>query len=321
MAGDSDGSVVVVTGASGFVGGHVVRELASRGRVAVCPVRDAQRLTRKTAGLAPEAVVPVEGTIFDERVLARCLENADAVIHLVGIIEESRLRGQTFSREHVDATDRVVRACVDAGVKRYVHMSALGARSGDDEVSTYHRTKWLAEEAVRASGLDWTIFRPSVIHGPDGEFMQMMKFFATSRIRQPVMPYFGRGESRIQPVHVKDVASCFVGALDRPETFGKAYDLGGPERYTWKELYDTCAEAIIGRRRTKCSVPVPVARLLARVVMPIMPSAIVPYKFNLGQVLMSQEDSVCETAPIEETFEIKLRPFRRELGRYAEQIR
>ena len=320
MTNNGSGSFVMVTGASGFVGGHVVRELVARGHTAICPVRNEAKLLAQTRGIDPEAVVPVVGDVLDERLLASCLEHADAVIHLIGIIYESRLAGQTFARVHVEATRRVLRACNQANVRRYLHMSALGARAGHGDVSTYHQTKWLAEEAVRRSGLDWTIFRPSLIHGPDGEFMQMMKYFATSCC-PPVMPYFGQGDHRIQPVHVKDVAACFVGALDRPETIGKSYDLGGPERYTWQELYDTCALAMTGRTRIKASVPVSLAKLAARTIVPLMPSMLVPYKFNVDQVIMSQEDSVCDTAPVAEAFGLQLRPFRAELEQYADQIR
>src|SRR5690606_13127481 len=124
--------------------------------------------------------------------------------------------------------------------------------------------------AVRASSLDWSIFRPSIIHGPDGEFLQMMKFFSTSRVRLPVMPYFGSGVARVQPVHVRDVATCFVRCLSLPETIGQTCELGGPEQFTGRELYDVCARAITGRRRIKVPVPVPVARLAARTVVPLI---------------------------------------------------
>lgn len=312
---------IVVTGATGFVGSAVVRELTASGRTAVCLVRDAGKLAGKTRDLASAAVVPVVGSAFDENALATALEGADAAIHLIGIILESKRQGQTFHRLHVESTRQIVAACERAGVKRYVHMSALGARPAGDGVSDYHRTKWEAEEAVRASGLDWTLFRPSLIHGPDGEFMQMMRFFATSRVRQPFMPYFGRGEARIQPVDVRDVARCFVRALALPETIGQTYALGGPEVYTWKELYDVCARAIRGRPRRLVGIPVPVARLAARLAMPVLPAALVPYKFNVGQVLMSQQDSTCATNPVEDTFGLALRPFRAELAKYADRIR
>jgi NADH dehydrogenase len=162
--------------------------------------------------------------------------------------------------------------------------------------------------------------RPSLIHGPEGEFIQMMKFFSTSKVRQPVMPYFGRGTALIQPVSVRDVATVFVKALGQPETVGQVHELGGPERFTWKELYDVCARAFTGRTRIKVPVPVLAAKLAAITVMPQLPRLLVPYRFNVAQVQMSQEDSICNHAVIETAFHIKLRDFREELGQYADLV-
>jgi uncharacterized protein YbjT (DUF2867 family) len=309
---------VLVTGGSGFVGRYVVRELIARGCEPVCVVRSREKLLR----LLPEEqhghVRTVIGDLRDAAALARAAEGCPAAIHIVGIIAERRLAGQTFERVHVEGTRQVVRACMKAGATRYVHMSALGSRP--NAVSRYHQTKWAAEEMVRQSPLQWTIFRPSVIHGPDGEFIEMMKFFSTSKVRQPIMPYFGSGTAMLQPVSVRDVAFCFVKCLAMPETIGKVFELGGPERFTWKQLYDTCAEAIAGHRRLKLPVPVPVAKVLARTIMPFAPSLLVPYRFNVDQVIMSQEDSICDTGPVEKTFGIRLRDFRSELSFYADQI-
>lgn len=236
----------------------------------------------------------------------------------MGIIAERRLRGETFEQVHVEGTRRVVEACRAAGVRRLVHMSALGARA--NAVSRYHQTKWAAEELVRESGLDWTIFRPSVIHGPEGEFMGLLKTLACG-LSVPVMPHFGDGQYRVQPVSVRDVATCFVRSLGMPETVGKTYELGGPEAMSWKGLYRVCRETMPGAKLWKPVVgqPVPVAKLLAMTVMrlPILPRAL---RFNLDQVQMSQEDSVCDIGPVEETFGIKMRDFRRELGEYAAMI-
>jgi NADH dehydrogenase len=149
--------------------------------------------------------------------------------------------------------------------------------------------------------------------------MQMMKHFCTSRA-MPGMPYFGRGANRLQPISVRDVAACFVKCLAMPETEGKTYELGGPEQLTWKELYDACASAIAGRSRRKLPVPVPLAKVAARTIVPLLPAWVMPFKFGVDEVQMSQEDSTCQTAPIEEAFHIRLSSFREELGRYADQI-
>lgn len=309
---------VFVTGGSGFVGRYVVRELVARGYQPVCLVRDPDRLL---ALLTPEQAArttAVRGELFDIQSLDQAAEGCIAAIHLVGIIREQPAAGQTFGRIHVEGTRNIVSTCERAAIRRYVHMSAMGTRA--DAPTRYSQTKWAAEQIVRASSLDWTIFRASIIHGPDGEFMQMMKFFCTSRLRVPAMPYFGSGNARVQPVYVRDVATCFVKALSMPQTIRQVYELCGPEQFTWKELYDISAEAIIGRRRLKVPVPVVLGKLAALTVVPLLPSFVLPYKFDVGQVQMSQEDSVRDPRPVEETFGIRLRHFREELATYANQL-
>lgn len=309
---------ILVTGGTGFVGRYVVRELLSVGYTPVCLVRDPERMLELLGPDLGARAEMVRGTLSAPASIIRAAEGCAAVIHLVGIIMERRLLDQTFQRIHVEGTRHVVSAAARLGIRRYVHMSALGARP--EAPSRYHQTKWTAEQIVRSAGLDWTFFRPSLIHGYDGEFMQMMKFFATSKVRQPFMPYFGSGTARVQPVDVRDVAACFVKALGLPATIGQVYELGGPERLTWRELYDVCALAITGRRRLKLSVPVPAARLAARTIVPLLPSLLVPFKFDEGQVLMSQEDSTCDTRPVEAMFGIRLRDFRTELARYVDRL-
>jgi NADH dehydrogenase len=313
---------VLVTGGSGFVGSHAVRELVRRGYRPVCLVRDPGKLYRRLEGVAPGRITAVQGSLFNEAALREAAEQSAAAIHLVGIIVESG--GQSFSKVHIEGTRRVVNAVKAAGVKRYVHMSALGARV--NAISEYHQTKHAAEEYVRQSGLDWTIFRPSIVHGPDGEFMELMKAFSKPRFRPGYealwlgMPYFGKGINKLQPVAVQDVAACFVSALHTDAAIGQSYDLGGPEQLTWREMYAACSQAITGKTRRQLSVPVGVAHLVASTVMktPLVPVAL---KFNHGQIDMSQEDSTCDIRPVEETFEIKLRGFREELRNYAGQIR
>ena len=309
---------VLVTGTSGFVGGYILHELVTTGYRPVCLVRDPDKLAcRLTDRVRAESAL-VPGDLFDMNSLKLAAQRCRAAVHLVGIIFERPRLGQTFERIHVEGTRNVVEACAAAGVQRYVHMSALGTRPG--AVSRYHQTKWLAEQIVRDAGLQWTIFRPSLIHGPEGEFMRMMKFFCTSRLRTPVMPYFGRGTSLVQPVSVRDVATCFVRCLSMPEAVNRVYELGGPERFTWKQFYNGCSRAIAGRRRLKVPVPVFVAKLLARTIVPLVPSFMMPHKFNVAQVQMSQEDSVCDTDAVERDFGLALRDFRGELSSYAGRI-
>lgn len=317
---------VMVTGATGFVGRSIVRELVSRGFTPVCLVRSPDTLRRQHPDIAPDQMLPVIGSLQDRGALQHAADLSQAVIHLVGIIIARSLQGKTFEKLHVKGTRHVLDAVERAGIKRYVHMSALGTRP--DAASTYHRTKWEAEEDVRSRDLDSTIFRPSLIHGPDGEFMRLIKAFVCG-IVPPVIPYFGDGQARIQPVSVKDVAYCFVESLFRVQTIRKLYPLGGPRSYSWLQLYETCRRIMPGARRYKpyVSLPPGLAKVIAGISAPPMALAelIVPrlgmFRFDRGQVTMAGEDATCDPSIVEEAFGIRLRSFESELTAYADGIR
>jgi uncharacterized protein YbjT (DUF2867 family) len=202
-------------------------------------------------------------------------------------------------------------------------MSALGTRA--DAVSDYHKTKFRAEEYVRASPLDWTIVRPSLIHGPSGEFMQMEAMWARKRMPPPLlftpfMPYFGAGllgfggAGLLQPVYVGDVARAFVDCLEKPETIREVYLLGGPDRYTWPELHNTIAQAVVGHRRWVLPIPVWAGKLYAAVgVAPLL-------GFNRDQVIMSQEDNTADLTKFKADFGWDPVPFEATLKSYASKL-
>jgi NADH dehydrogenase len=199
-------------------------------------------------------------------------------------------------------------------------MSALGVRPG--AVSTYHQTKYLAEQDVRNSPLDWTIFRPSLIHGPAGEFMQMEAKWARGTAPPFLfMPYFGAGAfgrggaGMLQPIHVNDVARAFVDALENPKTVREIYPLGGPDRVSWPQLHRTVARAVVGRRRWILPMPVWKARLLTHIV----PPSLLP--FNRDQVIMSQEDNTADLAKFKSDFGWEPRSFEASLLEYAASIK
>lgn len=308
---------VALTGATGFVGRAVLRELVVRGYDPVCLVRSHRRADAVMQQFIDRPSLVV-GTLFDDRAVREMLADVDAVIHLVGIIFEHRFGGQTFERIHRDGTACVVRAAQELGVRRFIHMSALGARP--NAISRYHQTKYQAEQVVHLGGLDSTIFRPSLIHGPDGEFMQLMARFVRKMV-PPVIPYFGSGEALLQPISVKDVATLMVGALSRPATIGQVFSAGGPDVYSWKAFYAACQRGIPRARGWKpiVGLPVPLAMLLARTVMrtPLVPAAL---RFNVDQVAMSQEDSTCDLTPLRLAFDLPLRHFEDELRTYGDLL-
>lgn len=316
---------VMLTGATGFVGRSVVRELLSRGLTPVCLVRSPDKLFRQHPDVDPDRLVAVAGELGDRSPLRETAEMSQAAIHLVGIIIARRLKGQTFRRIHVRGTRNVLEAVQKAQIRRYIHMSALGTRRG--AVSEYHKTKWQAEEDVRQSGLDWTIFRPSLIHGPDGEFVRLLKRFICGRV-PPMIPYFGDGRAKVQPVSVKDVAHCLVDSLFREETIGKIVPLCGPKAYSWIELYNTCRALLPHARHWKPLVSVPAAAGRAAAWLSAPPLALAElvapsvgtFRFDSGQIQMAQEDSTCDPAVAEQAFGIRMRSFEDELALYAEQI-
>jgi NADH dehydrogenase len=301
-----------VTGASGFVGSAVVDELVSRNYAV-------NALVNRRALQSTNQVGPIQGDIFDAKALDEGMRGCDAVIHLVGIIMEKPSLGITFERIHAHGTRMVVESAQRNGIKRFVHMSALGTRP--DAVSRYHRTKYEAEQCVRNSGLDWTIIRPSLIHGPRGEFMQMEAKWA--RYKAPpflFMPYFGggafggRGAGMLQPVYVGDVARAFVDALENRRTIGNVYPLGGPDRLTWPQLHRAVASGILGRRRLVMPLPVWAARLNTYV----LPQSLLGY--NRDQIAMSQEDNTCDLTKFVDDFGWTPQPFESTLRSYAGQL-
>ena len=220
----STGSVLVL-GGSGFIGRHVVNGLVRAGCDVVVPTRRRERARHLI--LLPTVDV-VEGDIHDPSTLASLMDDASAVINLVGILNEAGRN--TFARAHVELAKKIVAACRDGDVRRLVQMSALNADARGP--SAYLRSKGEAEAVIAESGLDWTIFEPSVVFGREDRFLNL---FATLERYLPVMA-IAAAQTRFQPVFVGDVAHCFVHALADNATIGQRYPLCGPDVYTLREL-------------------------------------------------------------------------------------
>lgn len=219
-------TTVCVIGGSGFVGRHLCQQLAAMGYRVRVPTRDRERA--KPLILLPTVDVVV-ADVHDPASLAAVTQGCDAVINLVGVLHDGRATCG-FAAAHVELARKVVAACRETGVRRLLQMSALAA--APDAPSAYLRSKGEAERIVLESGLDATVFRPSVIFGPDDSFLNL---FARLAGLMPVL-VLASPDARFQPVYVDDVAGVFVRALADPASWGRRYDLCGPRRYTLREL-------------------------------------------------------------------------------------
>jgi uncharacterized protein YbjT (DUF2867 family) len=246
---------IFVTGATGFVGHAVVRALLAHGFLVRCLVRPGSEAALKGF----ESIDRVPGDVLEPDALAASVEGCGAIVHLVGIIREHRTRGVTFDRLHTQATANMLAIAHEAGVKRYIQMSAVGTRPG--ATSRYHQTKWQAEEVVRASALDWTIIRPSLIYGPGDEFVSVL---ARVMRRLPAMPVLGDGQYRVQPVAVEHVAEGFARALQLPASVAQTYEVGGPEAYRFVDLLDQIGLVLGLRKVRKIHAPIGVVKVMTR---------------------------------------------------------
>jgi NADH dehydrogenase len=274
---------VFVTGSTGFVGKHVARALLAQGFLVRCLVRPGSEHDLK--GFASIDRVP--GDVLEPDDLTASIEGCAAIVHLVGIIREQPSRGVTFERLHAQATRNVLELARKAGVPRYVQMSALGTRPGAR--ARYHRTKWEAEEAVRASGLDWTIFRPSIIFGRGDAFVSVL---ARVIKRLPFVPVLGSGRYRLQPIPVEQVAEGFARAIRTPATVRQTYEVAGPAPYAFVDLLDEIARALGRARARKLHVPLGPVRFVTRGLewLPF-------YPVSSDQLTMLEEESITDPSP------------------------
>lgn len=247
-------SVITIFGGSGFVGTYLVRELAKTGAMIRVICRNAAAgMAIKTSGDVGQIVVE-SGSILDKDAVARAVKGSDIVINLVGVLHESGT--QRFAAIQAQGAERVAKAAREAGVKRFIHMSALGVDKAMR--SKYARTKLTGEKAVRAAFPDATIIRPSLIFGAEDQFFNR---FAQMASLSPFLPLIGGGRTCFQPVYVVDVAKAMIAALEKPEAAGQIYELGGPTRYSFKELmHYTLRET--GLRRALLPIPYGIAKLL-----------------------------------------------------------
>jgi len=244
--------LILVTGGSGFVGGHVVHELRGRD----LPVRGLVRDPRHGSKLAAWGSELVQGDMTDPDSLRRAADGVETVVHLVAIRQG---RERDFQRIMVDGTRDLLAAASAAGVRRFVHMSALGTSEQTKDLVPYYRAKWETEELVRAAGIPFVIFRPSFVFARDGGILPT---FAKLARYSPVTPITGSGKQRIQPIWADDVAVYFGEAVARDDLKGNTFELGGPDAVTWNELWARL-KRVLGQRRPSIHVPMAVMRVNA----------------------------------------------------------
>lgn len=302
---DTSGSKlsVFLTGGTGFVGRHIARRTAERGhrlRALVREPESAGSLTELGAEL-------VEGDVTGDEVLDEAIAGCDVVIQLVGIIRE-RPPEQTFENVHTRGTRRVLEAAQRADVGKFILMSALGAKT---DGTAYQRTKYEAEEVVRRSGIPYVIFRPSVIVGPDGEFMRLL-LRMVRRLR--LIPVIGDGRYRLQPVDVADLADAFVQAAERENLKNESFDIGGPHKLTYNRILEIICEELGLRRR--------LVHVSPRIVRPLVDLASnwrLPTPISSDELVMMFEESIVpgDGNVLREVFGLEPTPFRSVLQRLA----
>ncbi len=278
--------MIVITGASGFVGGHLVSHLVSAGSDIACLARS----ETASRSLLAKGCRVVPGDVIRPETLRGILHQDDVVIHLVGIIEEKG--SATFQAVHVQGTRDLVAESKRAGVRHFFYQSALGADRGS--WSGYLRTKAEAEEIVRQSGIPSTIFRPSLIIGPwDGFTRKLADMIKLS----PVLPLPGEGKAKFQPVYIKDWLRCIQKVIDNPASFTGTYDIGGPEHLTYREIVEHLSRAM-GFKKPVFSIPMGFMKLSASILERILPSPPV----TSDQLRLLEQDNIAARDAIERYF-------------------
>jgi uncharacterized protein YbjT (DUF2867 family) len=294
---------VLVTGATGFVGPTVANAIADAGHE--LRVLERRPGNWEKAGIRCDAAV--QGDMTDADSLRRAVRGVEVVVHLVAIRQGS---ADDFQRVMIEGTRNLLAAC-DAGVQRFVLMSALGTTEETKDLVPYYNAKWTQEQDVKASGLEYVIFRPSFIFGQRGGILPT--FVRLAKL-SPVTGVVGSGRQRIQPIWVDDVAAYFAAAVDKPEAGNRTFELGGPDVVTWDELWQRLRAALGIRRRPTLHLPIGLMRIPATITERLPGN--IPLTRDLLTMLEAGDNVVSDEDAVR-TFQIPLVPLDEQLRRAA----
>ena len=282
--------MILVTGASGFVGSHLVPKLVESGYKVRCLVRPWSWIGQ----LKKHMVELATGDVTDADSLKQAMKDVETVIHLVAIVRESRWA--TFSRINVQGTKNVVQAAAASGVKRFIHVGALGSSSENPRYD-YLYSKWQGEEVVRSSGLDFTILKPSAMFGKGAGFIDAL--VRSLKMFPLLAPIAGPGETRLQPIWVEDVVSCILKTL-KGEKREENYEIGGPEHLAYEQILDAVIDAL-GTKRIKIHIPLPLMRPAVMAMGKVLSNPPV----TLGELAQLQVDNITDLDSLERQFGFK----------------
>jgi NADH dehydrogenase len=297
--------MILVTGATGFIGPRIVQALRDRDRLVRALVRKPDSNVAST--LAVWGAELVQGDMTDGESIRRAVDGCETVVHLVAIRQG---RESEFKRVMEEGTRSLVSAAGEAGVRRFVLMSALGATEETKDLVPYYHAKWEQEQTVRSSGIEHVIFRPSFVFATDGGIL--LTFRRLARLA-PVTPIIGSGEQRLQPIWIEDVASYFAEGVERAEAANRTFELGGPDAVTWNEFWERFKRAL-GVRRP--SVHVPFGAMRANALVTERLPGNVPLTRDLLKML-EHGDNVVSNEDAVQTFGLSLVPLDEQLRRAA----
>ena len=279
---------VAVTGATGFVGRHLVNRLLKDSHDVIVVTNQ-----RSGTDLFSDRVKYARGSVHVPNQLIQAFSNCQAVFHLVGIIAETRKN--TFKTTVEQGTKNVISACRQNNIETIIYLSALG--TSEESGSKYFETKWAAEQFVKNSGLNWTIFRPSIIYGRGDGFLAMMsKIIKLS----PFVPIFGDGKYKLQPVYIGDLVKAMAKSLTSKECQGETIEIGGAEPLEYVEIIDSIKKAL-KKKRMNLFIPMAVIKPVAVLLEKILK----PSPLTTDQLIMLEKGSVCDLSKMKRLFDIE----------------